>query len=473
MTPEEDASRQRSNWGKNKTESAGTDEDFSGKSTRAIKSGHSGMRDAAERQRVKEEEESHNVIFPWSVKYRSWWGLTVLAAVFTIFFDTFMIAFQPAGLKPFNDASSIIEYILVGIFVIDIIVNFNLAYYNEVDEIIYDRKLIARKYLHRMFWVDLVGVFPFEIIALAIAGEIGENSRTAQYISLLRLFKMVRLHRVVQLFGMLQYSTKISFMSLTLTRNFSFALVWAHFSACVMFFISRVQGFGEEDTWIGGSITGMTGFEMYVTALYWSIVTFTTVGYGDYSPVNAAEQIWGMMYMLINIIFQSWVIGSITLLIVKHDEDTGAYRDALETLDQYCSVHSFDKKFQKRLRKQVKLDFNNREIADEEVLKNFPSAVRRRVLRRLYLSSLRQTSLMRGVRQQFVDAFLATCKVELFSPGEELLERGSIASDLYLLVEGTVKLLPFGGAMGVTQVIMAVPTRVLQTVSLEISLRAR
>ena len=63
--------------------------------------------------------------------------------------------------------------------------------------------------------------------------------------------------------------------------------------------------------------------------------------------------------------------------------------------------------------------------------------MRSRVLRKLYLPSLSKTTLLRGIRQQFVDAFLATCKVEIFSPGEDILQRGSIASDLYLLVSGS------------------------------------
>jgi len=46
---------------------------------------------------------------------------------------------------------------------------------------------------------------------------------------------------------------------------------------------------------------------------------------------------------------------------------------------------------------------------------------------------------MKGVRPQFVDAFLASCKVEIFSPGEEIVERGSILSDLYLLVGGVAE----------------------------------
>ena len=165
------------------------------------------------------------------------------------------------------------------------------------------------------------------------------------------------------------------------------------------------------------------------------------MGYGDFSPSNEAEQVWGMIYMLINIVFAAWIIGSITLLIVKQDEKTGMYREALSHLTHYSDLHNFERPFRKRLKNQLKLDFNNREIADETILQHFPTSMRRKVLRRLYKPYLLQTNLMKGIRQQFVDAFLTACTVEVFSPDEELIIRGNVSNDLYLLVGGTAKLI--------------------------------
>jgi CRP-like cAMP-binding protein len=230
-------------------------------------------------------------------------------------------------------------------------------------------------------------------------------------------------------------------MWLTLFRNFGVALVWTHFAACFFYFIARQYDFAPDNTWIGSLVEDLNGSERYLTSLYWAVITFTTVGYGDFSPVNSAEQIWGMVYMLLNMIIQAWFIGSITLIIVKGDEETNEYRDTVHILNEYSALHSFDRNFRKRLVAQLKLVYNSREISDEQVLKPFPSSVRRKVLRRLYLQPLLNTSLMKGIREQFVDAFLTTCNVEIFSPGEEVLHRGSISSDLYLLVEGVVKLL--------------------------------
>ena len=55
------------------------------------------------------------------------------------------------------------------------------------------------------------------------------------------------------------------------------------------------------------------------------------------------------------------------------------------------------------------------------------------------MPSILSTNLMKGTQQQFVDSFLSLCSVEIFSPGEELLQRGSISADLYLLIDGTVE----------------------------------
>ncbi len=145
--------------------------------------------------------------------------------------------------------------------------------------------------------------------------------------------------------------------------------------------------------------------------------------------------------MLLNMVAHAWIIGSITLLIVKQDKKTGDYRESIQTLRHYAKVHGFPRKLEKKLRGQLQLEFNNREISDEHVLGNFPAETRRKVLRKLYLPSLMQTTLMRGIRQQFVDAFLTSCKVEIFSAGDEIMQRGAISSDLYLLVAGSAELM--------------------------------
>lgn len=46
----------------------------------------------------------------------------------------------------------------------------------------------------------------------------------------------------------------------------------------------------------------------------------------------------------------------------------------------------------------------------------FPTTIRRRILRHLYLGHFRNAYLFKGVRQKFIDALLGVARIELFMP---------------------------------------------------------
>ncbi|KAL7476990.1 hypothetical protein ACHAW6_002813 [Cyclotella cf. meneghiniana] len=378
------------------------------------------------------------IIWPWNPYYRYWWHLTAMGAILTAFLTPYQIAFEddPGLVKQLAD---FLEKALTLIFAIDIVVNFNLAFYED-ETFVFERQQIAREYLSFMFWVDAVGVIPFGSILHFVAERIGASSETILMLSLIQFLRFVRLHRMNKVFAELRNNVCVNLLTFTLLRNFAVVLMACHVQACIMYFLARLQHFSK-DTWLGPILyESETSFERYVTSFYWSITTFCTVGYGDFEPKNLAEKIAGSVFMLLNIVVAAWIIGSITLLMLTGDNKTREYRESLEILDQYGNMHKFDEVLMAKLKRQLQLEFNNREIADEQVLQYFPSAVRRKILRRLYKEHLAKTEIMRGVRPQFVDAFLASCTVEIFSPGEEIVERGSILSDLFLLVGGIAEI---------------------------------
>jgi Ion transport protein len=214
------------------------------------------------------------LFFPWSKWYKWWFGWTVVWSLLTVFFETYTIAFLPGGLSSPTDAASIVEYCFLIVFGVDILVNFNLAYTDREELVVTDRKLIVWNYFRCWFWIDLVGVFPFYITILAARNEIGVDNQQTRNLQLVRLLRLIRLHRVVHAFELTQYSTKISLMWYTMTRNFGGAIMWTHFAACMMFFIARQHDF--QDSWLEQPADSETNFDLYVTSLYWSIVTFAT-----------------------------------------------------------------------------------------------------------------------------------------------------------------------------------------------------
>lgn len=60
----------------------------------------------------------------------------------------------------------------------------------------------------------------------------------------------------------------------------------------------------------------------YVTSIYWSITTLTTVGYGDLHAENTREMIFDIFYMLFNLGLTAYLIGNMTNLVVHGTSKT-------------------------------------------------------------------------------------------------------------------------------------------------------
>jgi hypothetical protein len=193
-------------------------------------SGVIGEADVAVHRLLLKKANIHAVIFPFDVSYRIWWTITTLGAIGTAFFLPYEIAFQETHDTDEinkNDYGAIVEIILQIIFCIDIILNFDLAFYKD-ERLIYQRTEIIKNYFGRMFWIDLFGVFPFETVALWVTGNLGKSIDDVLLFSLWRLPCLTRLHRLKKLNDILQYDGHVSFLWFTLLRNFAAVLVVAH-----------------------------------------------------------------------------------------------------------------------------------------------------------------------------------------------------------------------------------------------------
>ena len=76
-----------------------------------------------------------------------------------------------------------------------------------------------------------------------------------------------------------------------------------------------------------------SGLHSFGDALWWSIVTCTTVGYGDYFPVTTGGRLVAVTLMIVGIAGLSVLTASIAALFVKEDDEP-AIEDLREQLDR-------------------------------------------------------------------------------------------------------------------------------------------
>lgn len=89
------------------------------------------------------------------------WDLFIsIMIIVTSFYTPYRLAFIESSSQPLT----IVEFIIDGFFMIDIILTFCSAYYDDQDVLIDRRRTIVCKYLKFWFYADLISVIPISLI---------------------------------------------------------------------------------------------------------------------------------------------------------------------------------------------------------------------------------------------------------------------------------------------------------------------
>ena len=100
-------------------------------------------------------------IIPPDHKFAKIWSLVI--AVLLIYTATYM-PYKTCFVDESTVTEEIIDWLVDGLFMFDILVNFFSAYENDDETIEARPKYIARHYLSHWFTFDLISVIPFQLI---------------------------------------------------------------------------------------------------------------------------------------------------------------------------------------------------------------------------------------------------------------------------------------------------------------------
>eukprot|EP00257_Ricinus_communis_P021477 XP_015580980.1 potassium channel AKT1 isoform X2 [Ricinus communis] len=202
-------------------------------------------------------------------------------------------------------------------------------------------------------------------------------------------------------------------------------------------------------TWIGQSL-GDNFLEQslwirYVTSIYWSITTLTTVGYGDLHPVNTREMIFDIFYMLFNLGLTAYLIGNMTNLVVHGTSRTRRFRDTIQAASSFAQRNQLPLRLQDQMLAHLCLKFrtDSEGLQQQETLDSLPKAIRSSISHYLFYSLLDKVYLFSGVSNDLLFQLVSEMKAEYFPPKEDVILQNEAPTDFYILVTGAVDLLVY------------------------------
>ncbi|XP_071957297.1 voltage-gated inwardly rectifying potassium channel KCNH6-like isoform X4 [Antedon mediterranea] len=346
----------------------------------------------------------------------------------------------------YKDPLVIIDLIVDIMFIIDILINFRTTYVNKNDEVVSHPGKIAVHYFKGWFLIDVVAAIPFDLLLFQTS-----NKETTTLIGLLKTARLLRLVRVARKLD--RYSEYGAAVLLLLMCTF--ALI-AHWLACIWYAIGNVEhGALPDDRKIGwldnlaeqtnqpyGNGTGPSIQSRYITALYFTFSSLTSVGFGNVSPNTNPEKIFSICVMLIGSLMYASIFGNVSAIIQRLYSGTARYHTQMLRVKEFIRFHQIPNPLRQRLEEYFQHAWSYTNGIDMNmVLKGFPECLQADICLHLNRNLLNNCPAFKGASPGCLRALSMKFKTTHAPPGDTLVHRGDVLNSLYFISRGSIEIL--------------------------------
>ncbi|XP_029985095.1 potassium voltage-gated channel subfamily H member 5-like [Sphaeramia orbicularis] len=324
--------------------------------------------------------------------FKTTWDWVILILTFyTAIMVPYNVSFKT---KQNNLAWLVVDSVVDVIFLIDIVLNFHTTFVGPAGEVISDAKLIRMNYMKTWFVIDLLSCLPYDIInafehvdddfisSASSGGHLRDASfhrnttRTEDSVlpglsslfSSLKVIRLLRLGRVARkLDHYLEYGAAVLVLLVCV-----FGLV-AHWLACIWYSIGDYEVIDETtntiktDSWLyqlainigtpyryntsgtGQWEGGPNKDTLYISSLYFTMTSLTTIGFGNIAPTTDGEKIFSVAMMMVGSLLYATIFGNVTTIFQQMYTNTNRYHEMLNNVRDFLKLYQVPKGLSERV----------------------------------------------------------------------------------------------------------------------------
>ncbi|XP_077398022.1 potassium voltage-gated channel subfamily H member 6a isoform X1 [Festucalex cinctus] len=405
-------------------------------------------------------------IHRWTILHYSpfkamWDWLILLLVIYTAIFTPYSAAFllneveedrrRTCGYtcNPLN----VVDLVVDVMFIVDILINFRTTYVNRNDEVVSHPGRIAQHYFKGWFLIDIVAAIPFDLLIFRSGSEEPQTTTLIGLLKTARLLRLVRVARKLDRYS--EYGAAVLFLLMC-----TFALI-AHWLACIWYAIGNVERtssarvgvlkigwldnlaeqigkqYNDSDAASGPSIK-----DKYVTALYFTFSSLTSVGFGNVSPNTNPEKIFSICVMLIGSLMYASIFGNVSAIIQRLYSGTARYHTQMLRVKEFIRFHQIPGGLRQRLEEYFQHAWSYTNGIDmNAVLKGFPECLQADICLHLNRTLMQQCKAFRGANKGCLRALAIRFKTTHAPPGDTLVHSGDILTALYFISSGSIEIL--------------------------------
>uniref|UniRef100_A0A669DTU6 Potassium voltage-gated channel subfamily H member 5 n=1 Tax=Oreochromis niloticus TaxID=8128 RepID=A0A669DTU6_ORENI len=405
--------------------------------------------------------------------FKTTWDWVILILTFyTAIMVPYNVSFKT---KQNNIVWLVLDSVVDVIFLVDIVLNFHTTFVGPGGEVISDPKLIRMNYLKTWFVIDLLSCLPYDIInAFENVDEVRVSfspflppfSLTAaqgisSLFSSLKVVRLLRLGRVARkLDHYLEYGAAVLVLLVCV-----FGLV-AHWLACIWYSIGDYEVIDEAtntikmDSWLyqlaisigspyqynasgSGEWEGGPGKDsLYITSLYFTMTSLTTIGFGNIAPTTDGEKIFSVAMMMVGSLLYATIFGNVTTIFQQMYANTNRYHEMLNNVRDFLKLYQVPKGLSERVMDYIVSTWSmTKGIDTEKVLSICPKDMRADICVHLNRKVFNEHPAFRLASDGCLRSLAVEFQTTHCAPGDLIFHAGESVDTLCFVVSGSLEVI--------------------------------
>ncbi|NWZ38858.1 KCNH1 protein, partial [Brachypodius atriceps] len=437
-----------------------------------------------------------HIILHYCVFKTTWDWIILILTFYTAILVPYNVSFKT---KQNNVAWLVVDSIVDVIFLVDIVLNFHTTFVGPAGEVISDPKLIRMNYLKTWFVIDLLSCLPYDVInAFENVDEVSmplppinyypmvggsilvifcscscyilfgmENQLFLACLGISSLFsslKVVRLLRLGRVARKLDHYIEYGAAVLVLLVCV-FGLA-AHWLACIWYSIGDYEVIDEDtntirtESWLyqlGESIGtpyrfNTSGFgkweggpskdSVYISSLYFTMTSLTSVGFGNIAPTTDGEKIFAVAMMMIGSLLYATIFGNVTTIFQQMYANTNRYHEMLNSVRDFLKLYQVPKGLSERVMDYIVSTWSmSRGIDTEKVLQICPKDMRADICVHLNRKVFKEHPAFRLASDGCLRALAMEFQTVHCAPGDLIYHAGESVDSLCFVVSGSLEVI--------------------------------
>ena len=235
--------------------------------------------------------------------------------------------------------------------------------------------------------------------------------------------------------------------SISILKFVLFIFYLNHILACVFYLIGDLEFQAGRRSWLEFDNLYTSGPSLsYLHAFYWSLMTITTIGYGDIHPVSPPGRLFGLLAMMIGATVFAYGVTNVLEMVSAMNQQEHAFREKMDRISSYMTFRNLPKGLRNEIREffhythSTKTEKRMLEV-ENEILSEMSPSLSHEVVLFVNRSIVDKVTFFRECDHRFFQRIVRSLEPATFAPNELVMKEGEIGSKLYIISKGVVELL--------------------------------